>query len=411
MNKRRCFCANEDAYKGWRSRPFPDDTSYLDDINDTDVRNVIELIRGAKTDDLADIEEGLLPTPDDLFDYGVNFDSLIIACSFEQQPCYRENFTVLYHPKYGRCYMFNFLGNGQDSGVPIEIFSYGSTSGLHLTLHITSQQKVDLLSEEIGARVVIHDPYDLPFVAEHGFNVRPHDMSAVEVTLSRIERLGPPWGSCVQDGSYLDFKQNVKPYSILGCQKACRHFYMTKYCGCTLRHFLRGAVLLKSTTSFAFCSVTNHTQNLCMKDVIKRIQGKSIFCNCKPSCSELKYSTKVSSSKLNENFYRTVKSIRTLSNCNEGEIKMINASDRNSLVGLKVYYSTFQVGKDSEIASYSWETLVANVGGNLGFFMGLTLITFIEVLEFLWDMLCMIFKKLTKLNYYENKVLTFPSPS
>ncbi|GFV38926.1 degenerin-like protein unc-105, partial [Trichonephila clavipes] len=32
-----------------------------------------------------------------------------------------------------------------------------------------------------------------------------------------------------------------------------------------------------------------------------------------------------------------------------------------------------------------WETLVANIGGNLGFFMGLTLVTFLEITEFIWD--------------------------
>ncbi|CAL1275783.1 unnamed protein product [Larinioides sclopetarius] len=57
------------------------------------------------------------------------------------------------------------------------------------------------------------------------------------------------------------------------------------------------------------------------------------------------------------------------------------------MVGVKVYYNTFQVSKYREVPSYSWETLVANIGGNLSFFLGLTLVTFLEITEFIWDFL------------------------
>ncbi|GFR28350.1 uncharacterized protein TNCT_441511 [Trichonephila clavata] len=108
---------------------------------------------------------------------------------------------------------------------------------------------------------------------------------------------------------------------------------------------------------------------------------------------ETKYSYTVSSSQLNENYYRAVKAIRTLVNDDEGRLNITNTTGDKRMVGVKVYYSTFQVDKDSEVASYSWETLVANIGGNLGFFMGLTLVTFIEVIEFLWDVIATIVRK------------------
>ncbi|GFW91965.1 hypothetical protein TNCV_2152451 [Trichonephila clavipes] len=44
-------------------------------------------------------------------------------------------------------------------------------------------------------------------------------------------------------------------------------------------------------------------------------------------------------------------------------------------------------------ACIAWETLVANIGGNLGFFMGLTLVTFVEVIEFVWDVIATIIRK------------------
>ncbi|CAL1275787.1 unnamed protein product [Larinioides sclopetarius] len=78
----------------------------------------------------------------------------------------------------------------------------------------------------------------------------------------------------------------------------------------------------------------------------------------------------------------------------------MNYSDVKSMVGVKVYYNTFQVSNSNEVASYSWETLMANIGGNLGFFMGLTLVTFLEIAEFIWDIFGIACGRVTK----DNKV-------
>lgn len=78
------------------------------------------------------------------------------------------------------------------------------------------QTSIDILGSETGARIVIHDPYNLPFIAEDGINVRPHDMSAIEVKKSVFKRLEPPYGNCVRDGSHLNFRiSSEQPYSIL----------------------------------------------------------------------------------------------------------------------------------------------------------------------------------------------------
>ncbi|XP_054706854.1 amiloride-sensitive sodium channel subunit alpha-like [Uloborus diversus] len=330
-----------------------------------------------------------------MFQNGINFDNFVISCSFEGFQCYRENFTVLYNPSYGKCYMFNFIGDTISSlEKPIQIFNYGSHSGLKLILHVSQATSVDLLNRHIGARVVVHDPRDLPFVAEYGISLRPHDMSGIEVTQSYVSRLGPPYGSCVNDGSQLKFRLATAQYSILGCEKSCRHYYLTTKCNCTRRIYLRGTVLLKALTAYDFCKVTEQKQYECMYNVITDIESGTIPCGCKPPCQEKVYSYSSSASQLNENYFKAVKEILTLSHSGRENFTVRNASDNNCMIGVKVYYRTFQVDKDVEIASYSWETLVANIGGNLGFFMGLTLVTFVEIFEFLWDIMKTVFEKI-----------------
>ncbi|GIX74764.1 degenerin unc-8 [Caerostris extrusa] len=159
-----------------------------------DVRELIRLIKRSKTYDLDDIAEALMPSTKELYEYGSTYDTLVASCSYEGIHCYRENFTVLYDPTYGKCYMFNYIGSAiTGSDKPIEIDTYGSTSGLQLLLRVTDNNALDLLRREIGARVVIHDPHILPFVSEYGVNVRPKDMTSLELSLSKVERLKAPW--------------------------------------------------------------------------------------------------------------------------------------------------------------------------------------------------------------------------
>ncbi|XP_055932808.1 acid-sensing ion channel 1A-like [Argiope bruennichi] len=356
----------------------------LDAIDHDEVKELIRVIKQSVTHDLVDIDEALQPSTKELYQYGVTFDSLVASCTFEGTRCHRENFTVLYDPVYGKCYMFNFVGNGEiGSEKPIEIQTYGSMSGLQLLLRVTDDNALDLLRREIGARIVIHDPHILPFVTEYGVNIRPKDMTAIELSYSKVERLTKPWGNCIDNYQMA----NDEPYTVLGCEKNCVYRIMTDICNCTMRHLLRGAVLNKLKPAFALCNVSNLLEKLCSEMVMDNINSfrDLSYCDCRSPCSETVYSYTVASSKLNENYYKTAKAIRTLNLDSEGKVKYMNYTHTKSMLGVKVYFNSFLVSSQKEVPSYSWETLMANIGGNLGFFMGLTLVTFLEIAEFIWD--------------------------
>ncbi|XP_055934087.1 degenerin del-1-like isoform X2 [Argiope bruennichi] len=402
-SQQTCQCEGFSTEDTWEKSIIQKDIEELyDSIEDQEVKDVIRLIKHAKTYDLVDIEEALMPSTKELYHYGVTFDSLVASCSFEGRRCHRENFTVLYDPTYGKCYMFNYVGyNIPGADKPIEIERYGSTSGLQLLLRVTDRKALDLLRREIGARIVIHDPHILPFVAEYGVNVRPRDMTAVELSLSNVQRLGNPWGSCEDENKQL---YNGDPYTLLGCEKSCGYKHMATQCNCTMRHYLRGTILSNTSSQFPFCNITDEVQRECAYRVSQSIE-KMTGCDCKAPCRETVYSYTVTSSELNENYYRTVKAVRTLTLDSEGEKVHMNYSDVKSMVGVKVYYNTFQVSNSNEVASYSWETLMANIGGNLGFFMGLTLVTFLEIAEFIWDLFGIACGRVTK----DNKVRKLPT--
>ncbi|GIY02977.1 degenerin unc-8 [Caerostris extrusa] len=367
--KPRCYCTSDSVYISMGNK------------NKTS---------GLWTYDLADIEEAILPTPEDMLNYGASFDSLVISCSFEGYRCYRENFTMLFHPKFGKCYMFNFIGDSTSRlEKPLDIYNYGSSSVFFLPppLHRSSSDspcrraagRGSPESRDRGPRGGSRPP---GLALRHG--VRDKRPAQGHVGFGSDPGQHPETGPAV---GFVRQRGNSPGLWRHGCEKACRYHYLKKSCNCTLRQFLRGTVFLNASTKVSFCNISNEEES---NSIRKR------------------YSYTVSSSQLNENFYRAVKAIRTLVNNNEGGFGIINATAEKSMVGVKVYYSTFQVDKDIEVASYSWETLIANVGGNLGFIMGLTLFTFVEVIEFLYDVISAVIRKPKKSDQkHNNRIYTY----
>ncbi|CAL1275805.1 unnamed protein product [Larinioides sclopetarius] len=383
VNREVCFCNGTSIQKYYDSAwEEENNTGLFDLIKDANLKEIIRLVRDSETFDLLDIDEALQPTTKELYRFGETFDSLISSCTFQGIHCYRENFSVLYDPTYGRCYMFNYVGNnasGAEKG--IEINTYGSKSGLQLLLRVADRNILDLVRREIGARIVIHDPHVLPFVAEYGLNLRPKDMTALELSYSKVQRLGNPWGDCSDESTL----PNGEPYSLLGCKKQCSHEALMRYCNCTMRHLLHGTVLEKLQSNYTLCNISDDHQRKCSVKVMDKIDSTDT-CVCRSPCRQTVYSYSAASSKLNDKFYNTVKAIRTLKfDTDRKELKHINFTSMKSMIGVKVYFNSFEISSRSEVSSYSWETLMANIGGNLGFFMGFTLITFLELAEFISD--------------------------
>lgn len=92
------------------------------------------------------------------------------------------------------------------------IFGLNLFLGLKLLLRVSDQENKDLIRDEVGARITIHDPFNIPFVDEYGVNVRPMDMTAIGVSVSYVSRLGKPYGNCEKEKTTGGRRE---PYSIL----------------------------------------------------------------------------------------------------------------------------------------------------------------------------------------------------
>ncbi|GIX74758.1 amiloride-sensitive sodium channel subunit beta [Caerostris extrusa] len=82
----------------------------------TEVINMIKLMRSTKGGDMNDMDSKLLPNVRTLDDYSTSFDNLIVSCNFEGHKCdVLEILQHLYSPNFGKCYMFNYVGEDDEN--------------------------------------------------------------------------------------------------------------------------------------------------------------------------------------------------------------------------------------------------------------------------------------------------------
>ena len=82
---------------------------------------------------------------------------------------------------YGNCYTFNSEYNSaSDPDVPRRVSMIGRSNGLTVEIGLDQLDYADgPLTKTAGARIVVHDPRDLPRVDEDGMNLEPNTASSI----------------------------------------------------------------------------------------------------------------------------------------------------------------------------------------------------------------------------------------
>ncbi|GFW20385.1 degenerin unc-8 [Trichonephila clavipes] len=151
---------------------------------------------------------------------------------------------------------------------------------------------IDLLNKDIGVRVVVHDPLQLPYVSEYGLNIRPGDSTSIQVEKYQVNRLGLPWGKCLKSGKHLPFNYSYEPYSQLGCRRYCQNFYIKQHCNCVKRSLLSPSFNRPSKRKLnLICNFSDPVQRRCADKVVELIENETIQCNCYQACRTWRHGT------------------------------------------------------------------------------------------------------------------------
>ncbi|XP_019647387.1 PREDICTED: acid-sensing ion channel 5-like [Branchiostoma belcheri] len=315
---------------------------------------------GPEEDDYS-LNVSAIPSNFDLADLTLNAgfvldETTLQDCRWRGKRCYADNFTHAF-TSYGNCWTFN----SNDDKILRQTIP-GSGNGLYLVIDVQQEQyteKPPSGNSDAGLKFLVHPLAEPPKIDSQGTAVQPgtHAYASIQNILYKNEI--PPWGTC--DPTWrLD---NYDTYTKTGCLLECRAEWVKKDCGCRT---------VSMPGNATYCSPTQLTQ--CVKTVVGKLADGRYPCECPTPCVANTFPTTVS--------YAAWPSISAQDYYTNLFNHTAEYLQRNFVV-MDLYYAQLNYQEVIQTRQYTVGSFLGDFGGQLGLFLGASVITIAEFIEYI----------------------------
>eukprot|EP00057_Strongylocentrotus_purpuratus_P023622 XP_011678096.1 PREDICTED: amiloride-sensitive sodium channel subunit beta-like [Strongylocentrotus purpuratus] len=324
------------------------------------------------------------------FDIGHDLGDMLLSCSFHGLPCAPANFTWFFNYLYGSCYTFN---SGYTK-VPLRSTEIGPIYGLAIELFIDQEEYISTLQSSAGIRIIIHDPNEMPFPEDSGSTLAPGRQTSIGLTKVAVHQLDYPYTTCTNDFPNDNIFQERFPhtiYSVLACEKNCLFKYIKQECNCADARYRYNETI--ETCDFDL------NEDDCVRNATARYINREVICGCRTPCRKNSYKESISEAIWPNDAHRptVLAGIRQLSDDLRNKIANNTEFIDTNVVKVIVYFSSLEYENFYQTADYTVYDLISALGGQVGLWIGVSVLTVFEFVELLYDILKFGCSKLTKL--------------
>ncbi|XP_034301154.2 acid-sensing ion channel 3 isoform X2 [Magallana gigas] len=279
--------------------------------------------------------------------------------------------------KYGMCYTWNADGS-------VTTTSTGNSMNFIALLNVNNDQNYQSIDCSNGFKATVHDPNEHPAIEVNGFLVPPGRMALATISKTTHSYLGTPYKAfgdeyCLDTASD-EFVNPVhpSPYSINACQKKCEADIIYQLCGC---------VQLGTIGNYTICSHYQYYQCYFNRSFQQNTTVPSIAksCNCPQPCQQTTYDVKVSTA-----LYPSEEAAAFL----DGRFGFSKQYVKENFIELHIYFDYLKVHDVKQVPVYASEKdILSNIGGQMGLLMGASLLSLLEIAEFLVNCVMFLIKK------------------
>ena len=383
----------------------------------------------------ANIPDGIATTA------GTNYiNEFIASCTFNGEKCdLKKDFKHFFDPYYFSCYTFSpknatAVVSGPDSGLSLTVFS-GSAKpqtkvfqqNNHWILPGINELGYELSNRE-GIRLLVHRKGSNRDLFNHGFDLRPGVFHSLRASARAVKRMCP--GSKGKTNESI--RDTVAGEPIAECLARCAQRTINKRCKCVDSKL----PVPKALEKVAFCEKlvaipgycdTNRTDQCvriahswfrkleCLRTVkaeLAKTQQLEEKCDCKKPCSETEYSLSErgvgnwpGQGDRHTAFYEIFTKECFLKNLYHDEEVLLRQKYNmdgtipehcpvprpqynyhylsDDFLKVNIHLSSPDVTELVEKCAYTWTEYFSDVGGQLALWLGLSLITMVELLQIL----------------------------
>jgi len=299
----------------------------------------------------------------------IPLNKLIEFCFFNSFPCNNnlENYFTINQDKFG---FVSYTFKNQST------FLGGTNFALSIHLNL---ENITFDNKSIfdGIRLVIHnstyDPNYYEGSLPNGFNLETSFQYDISIKKIFSHKLGQPYNNCLKNVKSIDsFDSDLYRYILKSTnysyrQEDCFMYYV----GLELNKHLNFSNKIDRWENILeeYPSYKDYVLEI-YKNLIKKGISKSLESDCPLECDSIKYEISHSFNKL------IIKNETSLSN----KVQFI------------VYYERPEYTVIDQIAQMTVFDLISNIGGNLGLFIGISFLSFAELIELLVEIILIIYR-------------------
>ncbi len=314
-----------------------------------------------------------------------NLKDILIGCKFNYIKCTADDFIWSWNPYYGNCFSFNSGFNSTPlrySGID------GYNYGLELDFYVNSYEELSFYNSILGgqgAMVFIDNVTHLVDRVYDGVILSAGMTTNVALKREFKSSMPRPYSDSLIDqglaseyDSYLYNLIRNSPYDYTQkfCFQQCLQQLIIEKCKC--RYYI-----FPSLTKADVCSTTS--QLSCFVQTYLNIYGRNSYPEkvCLPLCllecnsNQITFTT-TSHELLGDVYEKFIRNNRNLSS-DFLNTSITKETVKKSVARMYVYYDSLSYTESDEAPQIDIISLIANVGGNLGLFLGLSLFSVWEI--------------------------------
>jgi hypothetical protein len=344
----------------------------------------------------------------------------IAECSFGNKYCDFLNFKWVFLPKYGNCFQFNPLGGVPDQNSPNSkekprtAIDTGSENGLSLELFVGVPSILDVVTKASGAIVFI-TPINGSLVSASGVTLSPNTETNIVISREEKHKLSAPYSQCdilqSSNSSLYDLvKSKGYDYTQSDCLVQCYLKTMIEKCGCY------DAMKISYFDHAKPCS-----HFLKLECVDSSLIGLSVwnseyideFCYplCPLECASTEYKTSISINQFPTTTYADFLAKRGLVSDIVYSAEKFSQPLEKLILKVNIYFDSLTYTSITEVASIDQITFISNIGGLLGLFLGATVLSFLELVEFVIIIFQIIKSRMSKVKSHQESNLINVRPA
>ncbi|ESP02955.1 hypothetical protein LOTGIDRAFT_111045 [Lottia gigantea] len=375
-------------------------------------------------------------------------------CRFNKDQCGSSNFTMSFDGNYYSCFTFN-----RGHYDKILMHSTGPENGLSLILAVDNDNpplgtygvyNIDSnILHSAGVRVVVHAPNTMPSPVNHGIDVPPGYSSSIGLKAVLHTRLSEPYGNC--SNSVLEGAESYNN-TFFTCLQMCKQRIIIEKCRCKSS----GLPEVQSSANVPFCGYIENWRDMiaspnqyphdvylprliCEEHVSHEMttdRSYEVSCKCVQPCHETTFQKSVSLSYWPLEFYqlnilellyngsidqnRLKEAYTVLSNLTKQESMKHESSKekenmeagyssqereeadraskliRQNLLRVNIYLEDLSVVEFRQMPAYDLADLFADIGGTMGLWMGISVLTIMELVELVIRLILLMFRSETR---------------